>query len=74
MIVLVALRVHHPAAMPEGRPPAAPILMSIVSIKNEPTPFHLRITELHTAPTGHLAFAERKVHVLRSVSMKIINP
>ena len=56
MIIVVALRIHHPAAMPEGRSPSAPIRMSIGRIEDEPTAFHLRVAKLQTAPAGHLAF------------------
>ena len=73
MIVFVAVRIHHTATMPKGGSPAAPVFMGIVSVKNEPAPFHLRITQLLAAPARHLAFTQGKVHMLRRISVKVID-
>ena len=74
MVVVVTLRIHHPAPMPEGCSPPAPIRMGIVRVKNEPAAFHFRIAQLSTSPACHLAFVERQVHMLGSVSMLIVDP
>jgi hypothetical protein len=74
MIIVVAPRIHHPAAMPEGRSPAAPIRMSVGCIEDEPTAFHFCVAQLQAAPARHLAFRKRKVHMLCRISMKIIDP
>ena len=73
MIIVVAPRIHHPAAMPEGRSPAAPIRVSVGCIEDEPTAFHFRVAKLQAAPACHLAFIERKVHMFRRIPMEIID-
>ena len=55
MIIVVALHIHHPASMPERRPPAAPIRMSVGRIEDEPAAFHLRVAKLQAVPARHLA-------------------
>ena len=73
MIVFMTVRIHDPASVPKGRSPAAPIRVGIDRVENEPAAFHLRISQLQAAPARHLAFIKRKVHMLRSVSMQIVN-
>ncbi len=73
MIIVVTSCIHHPAPMPERRPPAAPIWMSINGIEDEPTAFHLRVTQLQAAPARHLALIEGKVHMFCCISMEIID-
>ena len=73
MVVLMAVQIHDPAAVPKGRSPTAPIWMGIDRIENEPAALHLRISQLQAAPTRHLTFIKRKVHVFRCVSMQIVD-
>ena len=73
MIILVAMCIHHPAAVPIRGSPAAPVFVRIVGIKYKPASFHLRIAQLLTAPTRHLALVKREVHMFSSVSMLIID-
>ena len=73
MIILVTPHIHYPAAMPEGGPPAAPIRMSINRIKDKPTAFHLRVTQLQAAAARHLALVEGKVHMLRCIPVKVVD-
>ena len=73
MIVAMAVLIHHTAAVPEGRPPTAPVRMGVIGVENKPTAFHLRITQLLTAPTGHLAFVQRQVHMLGRIAFEIID-
>ena len=73
MVVLVAVHIHHAAAVPKGGSPAAPVGMSVIRIENEPAAFHLCITKLQAASTRHLALIKRKVHVLGGVSVLVID-
>jgi hypothetical protein len=74
MIIFMAVVIHYTAAMPKWGSPAAPVFMGIVSIEDEPAPFHLGIAQVQTAPTRHLAFVKRKVHMFSRVSMEIVDP
>ncbi len=69
----MTMRIHHSAAVPEGRPPAAPVRMGIDGIEDEPTTLHLRIAQLQAAPARHLALIEGKVHMFRRISVKVID-
>jgi hypothetical protein len=51
VVIFMAMRIHHLAAMPKRGPPTAPILMGIVIVENEPAAFHFSITKLLAAPT-----------------------
>ncbi len=73
VIVRMAMRVHDTASMPEGRPPAAPVLVGIVSIEDEPAPFHLRVTELQAPAACHFSLVEGKVHMLGRVSVEVVD-
>ena len=73
MVVVVALFVHDPAAVPEGRTPPAPIFMGSVMIENKPAPLHLRIPILAAVAACHLIFIEGQVHVLGGIAMKIVD-
>ena len=73
MVVLVTVRIHDSATVPEGCPPAAPVFMGIVRIEDEPTPFHFRIAQLSTAAARHLAFVEGEVHMFSRIPVKIVD-
>ena len=73
VIVFVAVQIHYPAAMPEGGSPAAPVFMGVYSIENEPAAFHFGIPQFFTAPTRHLAFIERKVHMFGGIPVLIVD-
>lgn len=73
MIIVMALCVHDAAAMPVWSPPAAPILMSIIRVKNKPAPFHLGISEFEASAARHLSLIQRQVHVLCRVSVEIVH-
>src|SRR5581483_10654808 len=71
MVVGVAMRVHHSRAVPEGRAPTAPVLVSAIGVEYEPAALHLRIAECRAATAGHLIRCEREVHVLGRVTVEI---
>ena len=73
VIIFVAVQIHHPAAMPERGPPAAPVFMGVIGIENEPASFHLCIAQLFASPAGHLTWGEWQVHMLGGVSMLIVD-
>ena len=70
----MAVRVHHPAPVPERRPPAAPVLVGVIRIEDEPASLHFRVPQLRAPSARHLAFVEGQVHVLRSISVLIVYP
>src|ERR1700730_1224983 len=49
VMVGVALLVHHACPVPEGRAPAAPVVVGPVGIKDEPAAFHLGVPQFLTA-------------------------
>ena len=73
MVVVVALFVHDPAAVPEGCTPPAPIFMGLVMIENKPAPLHLRITVLTAALACHLVFIEGQIHVFGGIAMEVVD-
>ena len=70
---MMAFGIHDPAAVPEGGPPATPILMGPVAIEDKPAPFHFGVAVLLAASACHLTFIERQVHVLGGISVDIVN-
>jgi len=54
MVVRMAVRIENSRSVPERRPPAAPILVRPIGIKDEPGPLHLRIPQGRAAPARHL--------------------
>src|SRR3974390_1606253 len=73
MVVPMALRIHHAAAMPEGGAPSTPVRMRIVGIENEPAAFHLGVAQLDAPPACHLALVEGQIHMLGSIAIQIID-
>src|SRR5512139_1628223 len=73
MVVVVALFSQHPAPVPEGRPPAAPVLVGAVGIEDEPASLHLRVPERLTPAACHLLFVEWEVHVLGGVAVQVVD-
>ena len=71
VVVLVALRIHHPAPVPERRAPAAPVLVRTVAVEDEPAPFHFRDAQRPAAAAGHLALVQGEVHVLGGVAVLV---
>ena len=73
MIVGMAVLIHHPRSMPERGTPAAPVFVRPVGIKNEPAALHFRVAQLRAAEARHLALVQGQVHVLRRISVEVID-
>jgi hypothetical protein len=73
VIVVVALGIHDPAAVPEGGAPATPVLMGPIRVEYEPAPFHFSIAILAATPARHLVFIERQIHMLSSIAVDIVD-
>ena len=65
--------VHYPRTVPKRRTPAAPVLMSPNGVKYEPAAFHLRVAQLLAAEARHLTLIQRQIHVLRGVSVQVVD-
>jgi hypothetical protein len=74
VIIVMAFGGHDPAAVPKGSPPATPVFMGFVRVKDKPTTFHLRITVLTAASAGHLALIKREVHMFGGIPVEIVYP
>ena len=65
--------VHDSRAVPERCPPAAPVFVSTIRVKDKPTALHFSITEGRTAMTRHLGRARRQIHVLGRIAVEIVD-
>src|SRR5579872_4892705 len=64
-IVRMTARIQDPCAMPERRPPAAPVLVRPICVEDEPRPFHLRIPQSRAPTAGHPLGRQGQIHVLQ---------
>ena len=65
--------IHYPSAMPKRRSPAAPIIVSAIGVKYEPTAFHFRVAQRLAAQTRHFTFIQRQIHVLGSIAVQVVH-
>src|SRR5215472_9630455 len=59
VVIGMTVLVHYPSAVPKRGSPAAPIIVSPISVEDEPAAFHFRVTQRLAAETRHFTLIQR---------------